>query len=115
MRRFAFEHHESRRDRAGPQWARGGGAIAAGSTPDRAADRSIDAGTTRGTHGRGQVAELHRRRWNGSETDRGVRGTRRPVQTFAPLKIFLARATRKTSARRSASERASLRPAEVSR
>ncbi len=64
-------------------------------------------------HGR---VEAHRRHeLVGSLRDRGGAGRRISFQTYSPLKIFLARATRRRSARRPASLRATLRPAEVSR
>src|SRR5437763_7068350 len=64
---------------------------------------------SRHENGHGTVAAHRRQRLpeNGKDTDAAAR--RRSSQTYCPLKIFLARATRNKSASLSASERASLR------
>src|SRR5215471_1737477 len=59
------------------------------------------------------VARLHHHTTRGNAKDRAAKTTSRFSQTWAPLKTLLARATRNRSASLSASNRASLRPAEV--
>src|SRR6267143_4015236 len=63
--------------------------------------------------GLGRVAGLRNRKPREIEKDRGATTRHRSSQTYRPLNIFLERATRNRSASLSASERASLRPADV--
>src|SRR5215472_34213 len=61
------------------------------------------------------IATLLHRTPRENARDRAAKTKSRASQTWAPLKTFLARATRNRSASLSASERTSLRPAEVNR
>lgn len=61
------------------------------------------------------IGELRLRMPHETRKDRGGAATDISSKTYSPLRIFLNRATRSKSASLSASARASLRPAEVSR
>src|SRR5213083_1226205 len=96
-----------------------------GNTPAARSKPNRRAGQTRASsahgilfrrgNGRGTVAALHHGKPRESEKDTGGEAKHKSSQTYSPLKIFLERATRNKSASLSASERASLRPAEVNR